>query len=54
MTPEHAVAVTLSLPLPSQTLKQLKSAFQPSPADLKKRIEHLIERAYLERDEADK
>jgi cullin 3 len=39
--------------LVSELIKQLSSKFQPDPAFLKKRIESLIEREFLERDQED-
>ncbi len=36
--------------LVAEVIKQMASRFHPQPADVKKRIESLIEREYLERD----
>eukprot|EP01062_Namystynia_karyoxenos_P003072 TRINITY_DN11083_c0_g1_i1.p1 TRINITY_DN11083_c0_g1~~TRINITY_DN11083_c0_g1_i1.p1 ORF type:complete len:813 (+),score=370.42 TRINITY_DN11083_c0_g1_i1:131-2440(+) len=46
---------TLSHPeLIAETIKQLTHLFQPEPKVIKKRIEDLIQRQYLERDEEDR
>ena len=39
--------------LTTETIDQLKSQFAPEPAMIKRRIEALIERDYLERDQND-
>jgi len=38
----------------AETTRQLSMRFQPQPLQIKKRIENLIERDYLERDETDR
>jgi cullin 3 len=40
--------------LVSEVTRQLQARFRPSPQDIKKRIEGLMEREYLERDKDDK
>jgi len=40
--------------LVAEVIKQLKSRFNPKPANIKKRIEALLEREYIERDESDR
>ena len=40
--------------LVAEVSKQLSSRFTPSPADVKKRIESLIDREYLERSDEDR
>lgn len=37
-----------------QVTNQLRARFTPSPANIKKRIEGLIERDYLSRDQSDR
>ena len=38
----------------AEVTQQLSSRFTPNPAAIKKRIENLLEREYLARDEADR
>jgi cullin 3 len=38
----------------SEVTKQLSSRFRPNPVVIKKRVESLIEREYLERSESDR
>lgn len=40
--------------LVAEVTKQLSARFKPSPVDIKKRIEDLLERDYIERDATDK
>jgi hypothetical protein len=40
--------------LVTEAINLLKSKFNPDTTIIKQRIEHLIERGYIERDEADK
>lgn len=46
-TLEHSVLI-------AECIKQLQSRFLPSPQIIKKRIESLIEREYLERSKTDR
>jgi cullin 3 len=41
-------------PLVNEVIEQLQSRFRPSPGHIKKRIESLIDREFLERDENDR
>jgi predicted HTH transcriptional regulator len=40
--------------LVAETTKLLATRFQPDPTKVKQRIEHLMERGYMERDTTDK
>lgn len=55
--PSHAHARVCAPPrlrlAHAQVTQQLKSRFLPDPSMIKKRIESLIEREFLERDKAD-
>ncbi|CAI7786261.1 unnamed protein product, partial [Closterium sp. NIES-54] len=49
-----ASSASLVLLLCSEVTKQLQARFLPNPAVIKKRIESLIEREFLERDRNDR